>query len=101
MLWSEAARDVSLVHGRYAFLSVRLVFARGSLSFSASICRSRVLQWEQERSAVDWPRIEYIKTEKAGAIGDAPTRVDPAIPYVIDDEMVHHLPKRINVVQES
>jgi hypothetical protein len=42
-------------------------------------CRSRVLQWEQERSPVDWPRIKCIKTEKAGAIGDAPAPIDPAI----------------------
>jgi hypothetical protein len=60
-----------------------------SRAFSSSICRSRALQWEQERSPVDWLRIECIKTEKAGAIGDAPTRVEPAISYVVDDEMVH------------
>jgi hypothetical protein len=64
-------------------------------------CRSRVLQWEQERSPVDWPRIKCVKTEKAGAIGDAPALFDPAISCGVDDEMVHQLPTRIHVGQES
>jgi hypothetical protein len=55
-------------------------------------CRSRVLQWEQQHSPVDWPRIKCIKTEKAGAIGDAPALIDPAISSVVDDEMVHQPP---------
>src|SRR5580704_8125946 len=72
-----------------------------SRAFSSSICRSRVLQWAQERSPVDWLRFECIKTEKGAAMGDAPTRLDPAISHVVDDETVHQLPTRINVVQES
>jgi len=89
---------------RLPFFSCDWFVAREPFSsgaFSSSICRSHVLQWEQERSPVDWPRVKCIKTEKTRAIGDAPTHIDPAISYVVDNQMVHQLPTRIHVVQES